>query len=222
MSQKYERTIGLKTIWITFIRRFKIIFLIFIPAALASVIFTQFLITKTYISSTTYYNAGGFTVAKYPIVYTAVKSITTAETVANNLAGADEHKVVKHSNGSPITKEEIYSGITIATSISANTSYVSFTFQSSDKSITKAVLEEVATVALPEITKTFKDTTISSHASDGTKNSNDNKYMLIGLVVGAVLALGFAFADEVFSDEVFDKYDAINLGSDGFEITASK
>lgn len=222
MPQQYERLIGLKTIWLTIVRRFKVIFIIFIPIALASVMYTQLFMTKTYQSSVTYYCAGSFTAVKYPAIPSAVKSMETATQVEKNLAGADDHVVVRHANGNPITKEEIYSGITIASSISSTTGTISFTYQSTDKTVTKAILEEVATVALPEVVKTFAGTVISTHAGEGVKNSSENKYMLIGIAAGLVLACGFAFVDEIFSDEVYDKYDVMNLGSDGFEITVSK
>ena len=38
--EKYEKSIGLKTIWLTLVRRFHIILLIFIPIALISVVYS--------------------------------------------------------------------------------------------------------------------------------------------------------------------------------------
>ena len=43
------------------------------------------------------------------------------------------------------------------------------------------------------------------------------KIMIIA--VDVVLALGFPFAYEIVSDEVYDKDDAERLGGNGFEIT---
>lgn len=218
--EKYEKTIGLKTIWLTIVRRFLVIFAVFIPIALATVVYTQFFMTKTYQSSVTLYRAGSITAAQYPIIPSTVKSSETAQTVADKLKTADP--AIKHSNGSEITAAEILNGLSIASSISTTTGTVSFTFQSSDKAICKVVLEEVANVVLPTINATLSGTTISSHASEPTKNSKENTYLLIGMAVGAVLALGFAFVYEIISDEVYDKADIDNLGCGGFEFTVSK
>ena len=49
----YEKTIGLKTIWLTLIRRFEYILFVFIPIALTTLIVTQVVLTKTYQSSVT-------------------------------------------------------------------------------------------------------------------------------------------------------------------------
>ena len=218
--EKYEKNIGLKTVWLTIIRRFLVIFAVFLPIALATVVYTQFFITKTYQSSVSYYRSGGITSAQYPIIPSTIKSSETAQTVADNLKSADP--VIKHSNGSEITASEILNGLSITSSISSTTGTVSFTFQSSDKAICKVVLEEVANVALPTINATLSGTTISSHASEPTKNSKENTYLLIGLGAGLVLALGFAFVYEIISDEVYDKSDIESLGCGGFDFTASK
>ena len=217
---KYEKTIGLKTMLLTIIRRFVVIFAVFIPIALATIVYTQFFVDKTYQSSITLYRSAGINSQQYPVIPSTVKSNETAQTVANNLKSANP--AIKHSNGSEITAREILDGLAIASSITSATGTVSFTFQSSDKTICKIVLEEVANVALPTINATLSGTSISSHASDPAKNSKENTYLLIGMAVGAVLALGFAFVYEIISDEVYDKSDIDNLGCGGFDFTVSK
>ena len=82
--EKYEKTIGLKTIWLTIVRRFLVIFAVFIPIALATVVYTQFFMTKTYQSSVTLYRAGSITAAQYPIIPSTVKSSETVQTVRTN------------------------------------------------------------------------------------------------------------------------------------------
>ena len=220
MNEKYERLIGLNTVWLTIIRRFVVIFTVFIPIALATIIYTQFFITKTYQSTASLFRSGAISTSQYPIIPSTIKSAETAQTVADNLKSADP--AIKHSNGNEITASEILSGLSIASSITTTTGTVSFTFQSSDKTICKIVLEEVAKVSLPIINNTLPGTAISSHASEPIKNSKENTYLLIGLGVGAVLALGFAFVYEIISDEVYDKADIENLGCSGFEFTVSK
>ena len=59
--EKYEKFIGLKTIWLTFVRRWKIVLIIFVPAALATLIVTQFFIPKQYQSSATFLNNANLT-----------------------------------------------------------------------------------------------------------------------------------------------------------------
>ena len=49
----YEKSICLKTIWLTIVRRFEYILLIFVPIALATLIVTRFVLKKTYQSTVT-------------------------------------------------------------------------------------------------------------------------------------------------------------------------
>ncbi|MBQ7243954.1 MAG: hypothetical protein IJS52_07090, partial [Bacilli bacterium] len=50
---QYERQIGLRTIWLTILRRFVDAIVIFVPIALASFVVTQKVMTKSFTSSTT-------------------------------------------------------------------------------------------------------------------------------------------------------------------------
>ena len=165
---------------------------------------------------------------KYPTVYSYIKSNTAAASAAEALAstGTEEepHTPVTHKDGSAITAEEIYKGITMASSISSNTGSITVTFKTSDDSISKATLEALIDVALPNVKKTVTDAQKSSSgATSPTDNSKDKmKYMLIGTAAGLVLGLGFAFVYEIVSDEVRDKGDIEALGSSGFELTVSK
>ena len=218
---KYEKTIGLKSIWLTFVRRFKVILFVFVPISLVTIIFTQCFIKKSYQSSTTLYRASLITPAQYPIVYSSIKSYDTAQKVADKLASSSP--VVTHSNGKPITSSEIYNGVSVVSSITSTVGTVTFTFQSSDSTICQGVLEEVANVAIANIDNAaLGGTTILNPASSPTKNSKENTYMLIGLAAGFVLSLVFAFVDEVVSDEVYDKEDVEYLGSSAFEIATPK
>lgn len=213
---KYERSISLKTIYLTLVRRFKLILFLFIPIAAASVVVTQFVMTKTYqsssvVSKTAVFNAGHYQTLKL--------AFTNSELLDNVKAKLDENEI-KHSNGNEVTISEISSGLTFS---ALNTNDVSVTvyYQSTDKSITQPVLNQLVTLGvegLKESSKDFAALSVTKEASEGVKNSKEKKQLLIGLAAGVVVALGLPFVYEIISDEVYDKKDVEMLGCASYEI----
>ena len=233
--ERYEKSIGLKTVWLTIIRRFLTILVVFAPVAIATVVYTQFFIKKTYSSSVTLTADKDISVAAYSSFPIVVKSEDVAKEAERNLAKLDEEgnpildnnnqplKATTHADGSKITWGEIQSGLSVASSISSATRKVSFSFQGSEQGIVKPILDEVAKAVV--VADPYKSTTTkltAGEASAAAKNSSESKYLLIGLAAAVVLGLGFAFVDEIVSDEVYDKKDIELLGCDGFEITVNK
>ena len=217
MTQPYEKSIGLKTIYLTLVRRFVAIFAIFLPIALASYIITSKVMTKTFQSTTSLSRGGAISQPQYNIMTQTIKKNATTDKVAQALA-------IKHANGSPITSGEIYSGIGFGAYV-ANAVTINVTFQSSDQTIVKSVLDQLATTsveALKELGNDYVNLTVSSPSAEPTKNSKENQYFLIGLVAGAVLALGMPFVYEIVADELYDKDDLTKLGIPAFEIKAVK
>ena len=236
--EKYEKIIGLKSIWLTIVRRFVVAIIVFAPIALATIVYTQFFITKTYISSGTFSTSSDINTQAYASLFPPlIKSEETAKEAERELAKLDEEgnqvfdennqplKATTHTDGSKITWREIQNGIYIASSVSATTRLISFSFQSTDSKICQPTVQAVLDVLNgKEIMNGSTKVTlsISKMASSVSKNSSENKYLLIGLAAALVLGLGFAFIDEIVSDEVYDKKDIELLGCDGFEITVNK
>jgi capsular polysaccharide biosynthesis protein len=218
--EKYEKAIGLKTIYLTFARRFHIILLLFIPIALGSFIVTNLIMKKTYQSSSTIAKTTAFTAAHYQNAQLTIKSETNLTTIADNL----KNNGVTHSNGSTITIKEINSGLSFSAFSSSNQSVsLSLYFQSTDSKIVQPVLAELTTVSV-EVLKTKKDletTYITKEASKAVKNSQESKYFLIALAAGAVVSLGIPFVYEITSDELYDADDVKMLGCDAFELKIS-
>lgn len=217
--EKYEKFIGLKTIYLTLIRRFKLIILIFIPVAIAAFIVTQFVMTKTYSSSATTSNANVYNQERYNNVMLAIKNSDMYSVVAESL----KTKEVKHSSGSEITTAEIQSGISFS-SFSSTSSSLTISFQSKDSTIVQAVAQEYAEQAVAKVGEKYAayGMKITGEASASKKNSSENKYLLIALAADVVLACGVPFVYEIFADEVYDKDDINALGGEAFELKASK
>ena len=226
---RYEKQIGLKTIYLTLARRFHIILLIFIPIALATFIVTNFMLTKTYQSTVTLNRGAVISAAQYQVIQNYVSDTSSDETkpgaiytTALNLKTAD----VKHANGNEITVAEIKSGLSFAT-LATNSISVNFSFTSSDKSITEKVMDELAKNAV-EYLKSDRNSSkaeytnlAASKATAASKNSSENKYLLIGLAAAVVLALGIPFVYEIVSDQVYDKDDITSFGADAFTLTVT-
>ena len=215
--EKYERTIGLKTIWLTIIRRWKIILVIFIPTALASLVVTQFIIKKTYQSSATFLNnadlKSGHASIQHKMQKTDSENTIINKTVTN-LASAEK----------PITisSADLLNGLSF-TAYSTSSPYVfTFSFKSTNKSIVQPVVTELSKVALADLKADYANLDISSPASAPKDVSNGKKYLLIGLAAGAVLGLGIAFVDEIISDEVYDEDEILSLGSSSFGLIVTK
>ncbi len=218
----YEKSIGLKTIGLTFVRHIFEILFIFIPVALAAYIVTNNFMTKTYISSVTVSKSTVFSTAQFQNLSLGIKATEITDAVAENLTTAG----TKHANGTAITSDEIYSGIAMPSSYTNGASVsISFTFQSTDSTIVQPVLSELSTYAVNKLVEAggdFATLKITSEASAASKNSSERKYFLIALVADAVLALGVPFIFEIVGDEVYDRKDIEHLGSDGFELKVSK
>lgn len=205
----YEKAIGLKTIWLTLVRRWKLILTIFVPIGLVVVIATQLVMARSYQSGIT------ISRAQFDQTYytnTIQPSIRHTD-VTNQAAQSLKTKNIKYKNGGEITSGDIYSGLSFST-ITGNVTSFTVYFNSKDKTIVSSVIKEVVDIAYATIGGTNK-----SEPSAAKLGSKNNTYLLVGLAVDAVLALGFPFAYEIVSDEVYDKDDAERLGGNGFEIT---
>lgn len=215
IMEKYEKTIGLKTIWLTIIRRYLAIFLVFIPIAAATVIYTQFVMKKSYQSSTTFINNTNLNQTQHDQIALQITKTETINATVERLAVKETPIIVDAST--------ITSGLSVTAFNSSNPGIVTFSFTSTNKDIVKPILTELGEVALDAVKASgFANMGYKSRASEPTKVSKDKTYLLIGLAAGAVLALGFAFVYEIISDEVYDKDDIEKLGCSGFEFTISK
>ena len=217
----YQKNIRLKTLWISIIKRFRLIALIFVPVALATIIVTEVVLKKTYKSEATIANTANLSLAQYNTIQFNTTKDDSINRVVNNLSV--EKKIV-HKNGTQFSFEEIKNGIIVSSFVS-NSPFVTISFQSTDNTVVQPVLSEIVDVAIYEIKNApggLSSIYISSPSTAAQKSSNESKYLIIGLVAGAVLALGMAFIDEIISDEVYDSDDIRYLGSPAFEITASK
>lgn len=214
----YERSISLKTIYLTLIRRWPAILLILVPIVAASYLVTQFAMTKTYQSTTTVSNTAVITTAQYSAFSAIIKDkTTTIPTVATNLKA----KKVYHADKTAVTESEIASGISI-TSLASNSVYITFSFQSTDSAITQPVLAELADVSVAQYIATLKGLKVYSPASKAVKNSGESKYFLIASAIGLVIALAVPFVYEIVADEVYDDKDLINMGIPACQLKLTK
>ena len=217
--ENYERRIGLKTIYLTLVRRFVYILLIFVPIMLVSFSVIRFGTKSTYQSTATVQKDAVFAAAHYQTFNSIVLSETTVKSASEKLAVDN----VKHSNGKEITEADIKSGISCS-SFNSSSQTITFTiyYKSDDQSITKKVLDKVAEAsveaALAKDAKTFAGLTVSAKASEGVDISDSKKYYMISAAVAAVLALGIPFIMEIYLDEVYDKKDVGSLGCEGFTL----
>ena len=232
--EPYERNISLKTIWLTIIRRYIDIILVFIPIALASLVVTKFVMVPSYQSTLDVMNNAAITEP----VYLKIKSYMTNKeiyyTVAPETEGGESRKVYvyqaaasnllaagkKHSNGAAITADEIYAKMGISSWTSGKVS-ITFNYSSTDTAITQPVLDEVVPLLFNVMKENSITTFTAGKASASKKVSKENTYLLIGLAAGFVVACGLAFIDEIVSDEVYDAEDIRLLGADGFSMKAS-
>ncbi len=212
----YEKNVGLKTIWLTIIRRFEYILFIFIPIALTTLVVTRFVLTKTYQSSVTVSLNKTFSTQDFSVFQTYVKNSEVLESTVNKL---------QNDKGISVSANDITTGLNfIAPATNAISGSISFT--STKQAIVQPVMEVLSEVSVKYAQEKdagkFASLNISSPASSAIKNSSENKYLLIGLAAGLVLAFVIPFIDEIISDEVYDAKDIQQLGCEGFELSVSK
>ena len=211
----YEKRIGFKTIWLTIVRRFEYILFIFVPIALTSLIVTQFVLTKTYQSTVTVSLNANFSATSYKVFQNYVTNEEVLDQTVNKLQ--NDKNIT--TNISEITTGLLFDSPD-GNSISAN-----FSFQSSKKAIVQPVMEVLSDVVVnyaKEKDGQFASLSITTPATQARKNSSENKYLLIGLAAGLVVACAIPFIDEIISDEVYDAEDVKQLGCEGFELNISK
>lgn len=211
-NTKYEKRIGVKALWKTIIRRWRILLVIFVPIAMISIITTQLILPKKYSSNFTlnnnYVNLDN---SNYEKVVAVVKKEETLAQTSQNLA----------NRNIDISATQILNGISIP-AMKSSTPYIVVTYTSTNKSIVQPVIDELSLVALEKVKLNFPNMSISSKSNDSTKTSKETAYMFIALAAGAVLSFAFAFIDEVISDEVYDKSDIEFYGVPAFEFNVSK
>ena len=212
--EKYEKTIGLKTVWLTFVRRWKIMLTIFIPSALVTLVISLFFVPKQYQSSAIYLNNATSSANTYSgIQYQIQKQETLEKTI----------KSLEENYSLTITIDTIANGLSFTAYNSSSPGIVKFSFTSKTLSIVKPVVETLSTVALDELkTNGFDKVVISSSASNPVSVGKGKTYLLIGITASAILGLGIAFIDEIISDEIYDEDDVLLLGSSSYGLITSK
>ena len=206
---KYEKSIGLKTIWLTIVRRFKIVFLFFIPILAVAFIYTQKMMKPTYSSTVTITKNSTITNDNY----NKLVAYAISNEVKTNVVSALEAEGKKHKNGNAIVESDI--NPSFATYVSNKVS-TSFTISSSDGSVT----EDIANAVKNYIAENFSEKTSYSfgNASKADPGNKSTKYFIIITFVGVIIGLGLGFVDEITSDEVYDAKDVETLGLASFEI----
>ena len=211
----YEKTIGLKTIWLTIVRRFEYILFIFIPIALTTFIVTRFVLTKTYQSTVTVSLNKTFSAADFSVFQTYVTNSDVLDATVSKL----------NEQGLTLKSSDITTGLSFKAPASSAISG-SFSYTSSNKAIVQPVMEALSeasvSYAKEKDNSKFASLNISTPATAAVKNSSENKYLLIGLAAGLVVACAIPFIDEIISDEVYDVKDVQQLGCEGFELNVSK
>lgn len=214
--EPYERSVSLRTIYVTLLRRFEVILAIFVPVALISFFITNFALPKQYTSSVSLNNNSIISSAQHQQMQAQVKNTEVAASVAVTIKNAG----VAHSNGSEITANEIYNGISFD-ALASNSITVTAKFSSPDGAITKYVLDTVIGATLENMKATISGALTASEASNPVKTSKENRYFLIALAVGFVVACGVPFVWEIAADQVYDKKDIELMGGEALDLAAS-
>ncbi len=220
--KKYERTIGFKTIFLIFVRRFEFILFTLIPISLILVITTQFVLPTSFYSTSSlkHYDS----VIKDNEYKTIVNYVTSSGTV-NGAVKELENNNVYHANGSLITVNEISTGLSV-NPLSYNSTVVTITFESSDKTIVKEVLNRVTAFTLDGLKKdplkSLHEFSIAEQANNPVESDKNKKTLIYGLSFGLAVSIFIAFFAELLLDDVYDKGDIETLGASGFEISLPK
>ncbi|MDY6391860.1 MAG: hypothetical protein SPL80_03380 [Bacilli bacterium] len=214
--EKYERTISLRTIYLTLLRRTEAILIIFFPLALASFLVTSFMIPKQYTTTSSMANGTAITQINYDLLKLKVQNDEVYSAVEANLKTSG----IKHSNGKEITKSEISFGLSFS---AYKSNMVSFTisFVTQDQSVAKDVLTEYTNVALETLAPNWVNLRISQAAGNPVKTSKENTYLLVGVATSLVLALGIPFVYEIVVDQVYDHKDIEAWGAPAFDLYVS-
>lgn len=200
--KQYEKSITLKSAWLTLIREYDVILLIFIPIILVSFVTTQVIMKKHYYSEATYYRYEGFDNTSYASVKQSVGD-DQLPSIVNELAEAG----VKHSNNNPITASELSSGITFNGFESGG--YLTFSFVTTERAIAEPTMTVVLQHSYNYLKNydRFKGLSIAKQAQPAKRDGKNMKYFLIISAAGLGVALVAAFVYEVINDRVYNVAD---------------
>ena len=212
---KYEKSIGLKTIWLTMVRRWKVILIVFVPAIITTLIVTQFFIPKQYQSSVTFLNNSALNATTHSAAQLQVKKDAT-------ITKAIQYLQSDYSIN--MTNDKVLNGISFVAFNANNPGILTVSYTSKTKNVVKPVMESLSKAALETFATvdTYKSMQISSPVSAVKSVGKGSQYLLIGLAASTILGLGIAFVDEIVSDEVYDEDDVVLLGSASYGLIVSK
>lgn len=210
--KKYEREIGLKTLGLTFKKRWLAMLLILVPIVGASFIVTNKMFDNKFQSTSSIERPKIFDASTHAKLAMYVKSNEVIQKTFDSLSAKTVY-----------TATDIQNSITTPTYNSSATSYyfvITFTnkVNSNMKVVLSKLTEAVVEVALEKDPKTFEGIKINQDASTPKNIANNNKYFYIFSAIGVILAIAVPFIFEITSDEVYDKKDIKKLGSKGFEL----
>ena len=215
--RKYERQISFKTLFLSLIRRFDMFFIALAISTIGSVLASQVFVKQAYYSTA---SLGRYDSVIKENQYNKTREYIISETTINATAKELEKNSIYHANGNAISINEISEGITVE-SLATNSIYINLKFESTDKNITKDVLNYLASVTIDQIRssgdESIKGTKITRQASDPVKSSKNQKLLITGIVAGALISLVLAFLSEIILDEVYDADDINILGSKAYE-----
>ena len=220
--EKRSKEISLKTLLLTFIRRFDLMLLVLIPAFLVTVLVSNFMIAKTYYSELSLSQQR--TIIK-ETQYDTIKKYATSTGAITKAVDQLKKEKIFHADGSAITSEEIKAGLSF-NKYEANSIYVTYSFTSPDKTITKSVLSQLTAATIDYLkddeSAKLTNVTISKPITDPQETSRNKKIFLVGTAVSVVVAFTTAFIVEVALDKVYDKSDFELAGVKVTEINLPK
>ncbi len=210
MRQEYKKTIKVKSLWLAIKHHFLLFFSFFGIMLFCGFIASNFVVKKEYQSSIKLENQ---TSVSYIHLNNLADLCVDKRVFTITLNSLSEKNIV-HESGKPIIEEDLSSGV-IAPKYRENGYSITIIFQSTDKTITKPVLDELGKAVL-DFAGTNFDTfyshfRISGEASNPIKISQEKKTFFVFLIVGAIGGYFICFIKEIVRDPVQDKEDVEDL-----------
>lgn len=218
--KKYQRRISFKTLLLVFIRRWKYFLLFFVPTTVVLAVVTQAILPKTYLSTVSLkrYDSVIKEEQYYLVKNTAFGTYVVSTTVENL-----QSNNIRHADGSAITNDDILSGL-VCQKMPTNSIYVTFSFETKDKTIIEPVLQYIADLTIYALNKSgeFKGMVIGIPVSAPQKSNKNTRLFLAGTFATLAISFVFAFIMEIVFDEVYDNSDIELLGARSYEIKLPK
>lgn len=216
--EKYAKTVSIKTIKLSFLKRWKFMVCFFSVITISSLIIVFAATRKSYTSTATLSKNWAFTSETYNIITKGIN-----DDILENIEKSTKENNIKYSSGKDISLSDLKKGISFS-ALNTGSNLLAVAYTSQDSSITVFIVNEMANCIVESYMNFANMNGLKIYDKATSFSTNDNRGKIIALVMifNIVSSFSIPFIYEIYDDKVHDKEDVQLMGGVGFELLVKK